>query len=407
MSIPLSEIEAARARIASGISRTPCEKSVPLSEITGCQIYCKLENLQRTGSFKERGARNALMLLDEPSRQRGVIAASAGNHALALAWHGKLLNIPVTVVMPEVAPMTKIRNCRNFGARVLLHGRNIQEARSRADEIIASEGAVYINGYDDLAVIQGQGTLGLEILEQVPDVDAIIVPVGGAGLVAGVASAVKQLRPQVQIISVESEAVPSFAHALDENEPVAVEPLPTFADGLAVPKVGARAFKIAAPLINKHVVVSERSVALAIVRILELEKTVVEGAGAASLAPFLQNALPELKGKKVVLPFCGGNIDLNLLGRIIERGLAADGRLCQFRAVISDRPGGLARLADILAEEEANIVQVQHERVFATNEASKVTVECTIETRDQTHADLILSRLSDEGLAWKMVEPPQ
>lgn len=402
MNIPLTEIQAARDRINSGIARTPCQKSVPLSEITGCEIYCKLENLQRTGSFKERGARNALMQL---SPGKGVIAASAGNHALAVAWHGKLLNIPVTVVMPEIAPMTKIRNCRNFGARVLLHGRDIQEARTRADELVRTEGLTYINGFDDLNVIRGQGTLGLEILEQVPDVDAIIVPVGGAGLVAGIAAAVKQMRPAVQLISVESEAVPSFAHALDENEPVAVETLPTLADGLAVPKVGKNAFAIASPLITKHVLVSEKSIALAIVRILELEKTLVEGAGATALAPFLQSALPELAGKKVVLPFCGGNIDLNLLGRMIERGLAADGRLCQFRAVISDRPGGLARLANILAEEGANIVQVEHERVFASNEIAKVTVECTIETRDQTHADQLLAKLSEEGLALQKIDP--
>jgi threonine dehydratase len=362
-------------------------------------VFCKMEHLQRTGSFKERGARNALLLLTSEQKRKGVIAASAGNHALGLAWHGKLLGIPVTLVMPRFAPLTKVVNCQRLGATVLLHGANISEAHSQADVIAAEQDLTYINGYDDPAIIAGQGTIGLELAQQVPDMDAVIVPIGGGGLVAGIALALKKLKPTVRIIGVEPERAASFTAALAAGKPVQIEMQPTLADGLSVPKVGSNAFQLARNLIERVVLVGEQEIALAILRFLELEKAVVEGAGAAPLAACLAGPVPELKGKKVVLPLCGGNIDTNILSRVLERGLAFDGRMCRLTATISDRPGGLARFATILADEGASVHEISHDRAFASEDITTVTVHCVIETRDADHARQLRARLTSEGFA--------
>jgi threonine dehydratase len=397
--IDLREIQAAASRNAGAVLRTPCTPSLALSEITGCEIFCKFENLQRTGSFKERGARNALLLLHDEQKQRGVIAASAGNHASALSYHGKLLNVPVTVVMPLFAPLMKVRTCERMGARVLLQGNDIGEAREHAMRFVREQGLTYINGFDDPAIIAGQGTLGLEILEQVPNCDAILVPIGGAGLIAGVALAVKSLQPRVRIIGVQAERCASFDAALKNGAPVRIEMSPTLADGLAVPRVGDNAFAIARELVDKTITVNEHEIALAVLRLVELEKTVVEGAGATPLAALLAGKLPELHGQRVVLPLCGGNIDTNLLGRIIERGLAADGRLYRFTANISDRPGGLARFTTVLAEEGASVHDVAHDRAFAGDDVSQVIVHCVIETRDFEHIRRVRERLQRDGFS--------
>lgn len=397
MSVTFQDIQKAATRIAGGVVESPCPRSIPLSEATGMNIFCKLEYLQRTGSFKERGARNALLTLPSQQRQPDVITASAGNHALGLAYHGRLLGIPVTVVMPSLAPLTKVTNCRRLGATVELHGSNLAEARVRADEIVAEKGLRYVNGYDNPAIIAGQGTLGLEIAVQVPDVDAVIVPIGGAGLVAGVALALKQLKPGVRIIGVEPARAASFTAAQSAGRPVAVEVQPTLADGLAVPQVGRNAFAIARNLVDKTLLVGEHEIALAILRLLELEKAVVEGAGAAPLAACLAGLAPELKGKNVVLPLCGGNIDTPILGRVLERGLVSDGRLCRFTASISDRPGGLARFAGLIAEAGGSILEIAHDRAFASDDINTVTVHCTVETRDAEHIALIRERLDQEG----------
>lgn len=397
-SVTLESIVAARHRIAGGIVRTPCEESPALSEICGCTVYTKREYLQRTGSFKERGARNALLLLPADARARGVIAASAGNHALALAYHGRDLGIPVTVVMPVFAPLVKQGRARSLGANVILAGDNIHEAKRTADELVASHGLTYVHGFDGAEVIAGQGTLGLEVLEQVPDADAIVVPIGGAGLIAGLGLAVKAVRPETEVIGVEPEKAASYQAALAAGEAILVDVQPTLGDGLAVPAVGPHAFEIARKVVDRTVTVDEASLALAILRLVELEKGVVEGSGAAPLAALLSNKLPDLAGKKVVLMLCGGNIDPAVLGRVIEQGLVADGRLTQFDVLISDRPGGLARLTHSIAEMGASVKQIIHERAFTTPDVSRVQVRCVVETRNATHAEELCRRLTSEGM---------
>ena len=364
---------------------TPCPESIPLSEITGTRIFCKLDNLQRTGSFKERGARNALLQQEPAQKKRGVIAASAGNHALGLAYHGKLLGIPVTVVMPDYAPLIKVSTCRKLGARVIVQGRDFAEARAQADILVDREGLAYIHGFDNPAIIAGQGTMALEILEQVRDVDAIVCPIGGAGLIAGLAVAAKALKPRLKIIGVESIATASFTAALKAGRPVTIPRRATLADGLAVLKVGVNAFELARHRVDQVVRVSEDWIALAILRLVELDKTVVEGAAAAPLAALMAGLLPGLRGKKVVLTICGGNIDPAILSRVIEKGLVHDGRLTRFTAVISDRPGGLAELTRVVAASGASIKDIQHDRAFSGPDVSAVNAVCTVETRDHAH----------------------
>ncbi len=385
MPVTLADIRAAQRRIADGIIVTPCPESIPLSEITGARIFCKLDNFQRTGSFKERGARNALLRLPAAQRTRGVVAASAGNHALGLAYHGKLLGVAVTVVMPDYAPLIKITTCQRLGARVLMRGRDFAEARAAADELVRDEGLAYIHGFDDPAIIAGQGTLALEILQQVRDLDAIVCPIGGGGLIAGVAVAVKALRPRVRVIGVESRATGNFAAALSAGKPVRVPRRPTLADGLATLTVGANAFALARRHVDAVVTVNEDAIALAILRMVELEKTVVEGAAAVPLAAMMSGQLPELAGKRVALVVCGGNIDPAILSRVIEKGLVHDGRLTRFTAVISDRPGGLAELARVIAGAGASIKDIAHDRAFSGPDVSAVHAVCTVETRDRAH----------------------
>jgi len=396
--ITLKDIEEARHRIEGAVYYSPCQPSIPLSEITGMEIFCKLDNLQRTGSFKERGARNALAQLPAEQQKRGVIAASAGNHAQALAYQGKLLGIPATVVMPKYAPLIKIGNCQKLGATVVLHGKDFAEAKEHAHEIEKERGLAYIDGYDDPAIIAGQGTMGLEIVEQVPNLDAVVIPVGGGGLLAGVALAVKSVRPEVKIIAVEADHVASFSAALKAGKPVRIATQPTLADGLAIAQVGTNAFEIAAPRVDHAVIVTEEQIAVSILRIVELEKGVVEGAAATPLAACLSGQLPELAGKRVVLLLCGGNIDPNVLSRVVERGLVADGRLCRFTAMISDRPGGLADLASQIASTGASIKQVVHDRAFAGSDVSAVHVLCTVETRNKQHLAELRARLKEHGV---------
>jgi threonine dehydratase len=396
--ITLADVEAARERIRGAIYESPCVESIPLSQLTGAHIYCKLDYLQRTGSFKERGAHNALSRLSPEQKKKGVIAASAGNHAQALAYQGKLLGVPATVVMPQFAPLIKISNCQKLGATVVLFGKEFADAKAHAHEIAEEQGLAYIDGFDHPDIIAGQGTAGLEIVAQVPNLDAVIVPVGGAGLLAGVSLAVKTLRPEAKVIAVEADHVASFSAALEAGKPVRIATRPTLADGLAIAQVGGNAFEVARQHTDKAVIVTEEQIAVSILRIVELEKGVVEGAAATTLAACLSGQLDELKGKRVVLLLTGGNIDPNVLSRVIERGLVADGRLSRFRAIISDRPGGLADLTAQIAAAGASINQVVHDRAFASSDVSAVQVLCTVETRDRVHLTELRDKLKARGV---------
>ena len=398
LAVTLADIEGARERIRGGIYESPCVESIPLSMLTGAHVYCKLDYLQRTGSFKERGARNALLQLAPEARKRGVIAASAGNHAQGVAYHGSLLGIPVTVVMPKFAPLIKVTNCRTLGAEVVLHGEDLTDARAKAQELADERSLTFIHPFDNAHVVAGQGTMGLEILEQLPEVDAIVVPVGGGGLIGGIGIAVKAKKPSVEIVGVEPENAPSLAAAFARKGPVAVALSPTLADGLAVAQTGAINYAIAKRVVDRLVTVDEASIALAILRLIELEKSVVEGAGAAPLAAFLAGKLDALKGKRVVLVLCGGNIDLTILDRLIETGLVTDGRLARFTVAISDRPGGLARLTAVIASTGASIKEVVHDRAFSGPDLSAVRVVCVVETTGHEHVKELHAALADAGI---------
>ncbi|KAJ9576257.1 hypothetical protein L9F63_006856, partial [Diploptera punctata] len=386
------DITSAAFKIKSGVICTPCMKS-HLSEITGMDVFLKKDFVQYTGSFKERGACYALLMLPEEQKKKGVISASLGNHALALSYHGHRLKIPVTVVMPIVAPIMKIQSCRQQGANVVVQGKDMGEAKKIALQLSREQNLTYINGYDHPHIMAGQGTLGLEIAEQVNNIDAVVVPVGGGGLIAGMALAIKTLYPKAKIIGVESDRCASFSRALKAGKPVYTPIESTLADGLAVPMVGYNAFLTAAPLIDKMVVVKEEWIAVAILRLVELEKCVVEGAGAAGLAAILAGHLDELKGKRVVLPLCGGNIDTTVLGRCLDRGLACDGRLLKFTVTVSDRPGGIAELCKLMASIGVSIKDIMHERAWLQSDIFSVEVKVICETRDLQHSNILKETL--------------
>jgi threonine dehydratase len=401
MPVTLDSIRAARERIRDVIYHSPCPYSLALSRLCGCEIYCKLDHLQMTGSFKERGARNKLLLLSDDERKRGVIAASAGNHALALAYHGQQLGISVKVVMPKFAPIVKVKNCRSFGAEVVLHGDVYADAKAHAQKLSQDEGRMFVPGFDDPDIIAGQGTMGLEILEDVPDVDAVIVPVGGGGLIAGVGTAVKLLKPNVRVIGVEPEHAPTLKASLEAGRVTHIDTRPTLADGLAVAEVGKLCFEIAQKVIDELVMVDEAQIALSILRLLELEKAVIEGAGAVPLAAAMARSL-SLEGKKVVLCLCGGNIDVTTISRVIERGLVADGRMCRVTATISDRPGSLARLATVLSSTGASVKDVEHDRNFGPRDVGNVSVAFTLETRDADHIGEVRAALDAAGIQFQI-----
>eukprot|EP00112_Aurelia_sp_Birch-Aquarium-sp1_P004625 Seg1524.7 transcript_id=Seg1524.7/GoldUCD/mRNA.D3Y31 product="L-threonine ammonia-lyase" protein_id=Seg1524.7/GoldUCD/D3Y31 len=381
------DISAAAYRIKNGVRKTPCEKSVRLSEVLGMDVYLKKDYMQVTGSFKERGARNTLIMLSKKQKVRGVIAASAGNHALALAYHGRELQIPVTVCMPINAPIMKISSCKKYGATVHVVGSDIIEAKDVAMKMARTNRLAYVNGYDHPHILAGQGTMGLEIADQVQNIDAVVIPVGGAGLLAGCTVALKTLCPNIMVIAAESEECASYRAAMDAGHPVRIEADQslTLADGLCVAKVGQNAFASSKDLVDKCVTVSENYIAMAVLRLVEEEKCVVEGAGATGVAAALAGLMPELQGKRVVFPLCGGNIDSTVLGRVIERGLAADGRLIRFKVTVMDRPGGIAELSRLLTSLGVSIKDIFHERAWIRSSVYTVEIKCVVEVRDYEH----------------------
>jgi len=399
--VALKDILAAHERIKDAIYHSPCPYSLQLSRLCGCKVFCKLDHLQLTGSFKERGARNKLLLLTPDQRKAGVIAASAGNHALGLSYHAQLLQIPATVIMPKWAPLVKVSNCIAFGAHVELHGESYDDAKSFAVKLAAEKHLTYIPGFDDPDIIAGQGTLGLEIVQDMPDLDAVVVPIGGGGLISGIAVAVKSLKPSVRVIGVEPVHAPTLHESLRRGRLVRIETQPTLADGLAVAEGGKLCFQIIQKLVDQVILVDEGQIALSVLRLLELEKTVVEGAGAVPLAAAMDKSMG-LAGKNVVLVLCGGNIDVTTIARVIDRGLAAEGRLCRVFARLLDRPGALANLSAILASTGASIQDVSHDRHFGPADVARVAVVCTLETRDFEHIREIRKTLREKGIDAKV-----
>jgi len=393
--VSLEDIKAAAKRIAGSVERTPFVHSRTLSNLTGAEVYLKLENLQFTASFKERGALNKLLSLSASERKRGVIAMSAGNHAQAVAYHAARLGIPATIVMPRGSPNTKIRNTRVHGATVVLEGDNLFEAGKHARALAARDDLVFVHPYEDPLIIAGQGTIGLEMLEDRPDLEVIIVPVGGGGLISGIATAAKSVKPAVTVFGVESANYPSMHQRLN-NRPVECGG-DTIAEGIAVKDVGNIAFSIIKNLVTEVLVVAEETIERGVVALIEIEKTVAEGAGAAALAALLEHPA-RFAGKRVGLPVSGGNIDSRVLASVLMRGLVRDHRLVRLRITMPDVSGSLAKVAGLIAEAGGNIVEVAHQRIFGTTSVRSPEVEFLVETRDSAHTDELVGKLRASGI---------
>ena len=394
--IQLSDIHAALSRIRANIRVSPCPRSETFSGVTNNSIFLKLDNQQRTGAFKERGALNKLMTLTSDERARGVIAASAGNHAQGVAYHAGKHNIHASIVMPLPTPLTKVSATKAFGAEVLLHGANYDEAYERAVERSREDGLTLIHAFDDDAVIAGQGTLGLEILEQHPDIEVVVSPIGGGGLTGGIACAVKESKPSVKVYGVQPARIPSMKAAVAQGKPVTLDSAKTIADGIAVRRAGDRTLPLIQKYVDDIVTVEEEEIANAILLLLEREKTLAEGAGAAEIAAVLNRKL-QLEGKRVAVLVCGGNIDVTLLSRIIERGLVKDGRLVRLRVHLPDYPGALHRLTGILAEHRANIVETAYDRAYHGVNLGDTAIDITMETRGPDHIAELISALVYAG----------
>jgi threonine dehydratase len=386
VTVTFADIEAARATIGDAVLRSPCPYSHALSEIAGAKVYLKLENLQMTGSFKERGACNRLSVLSAGDRAQGVVAASAGNHAQGVAYHARRLGIDATIVMPESTPLVKVSATRRYGANVVLSGSGYDEAYEAARRIETDEKRVFVHPFDDELVIAGQGTIGLELLEQNPYLDAVIVAVGGGGLAAGVALAIKETNPRVKVYGVEPENVASMRAAFAHGGPTTIAGKPTIADGVAVRTVGATTYDVCRRYLDDIVTVDEEEIAEALLFLLEREKTVAEGAGAVPVAALLHNRLP-IAGKRVAAVVCGGNIDVNVIARVIERGLAKSGRLARLRVILPDVPGSLADALRLVSEARANVLQIVHDRAEMDLPLGEVEVELVAEVRGFDHIE--------------------
>ena len=400
--IALSDVKAALGRVRASIYLSPCARSETFSRLTGNNIFLKLDNQQRTGAFKERGALNKLLTLTPEERSRGVIAASAGNHAQGVAYHAGRHGIHAHIYMPLTTPLTKVSATRSYGADVILHGANYDEAYEEALQRSERDHLTLVHAFDDDAVIAGQGTLGLEILEQQPDIEAIVAPIGGGGLIGGIACAVKETNPAVDIFGVQPARLPSMKVAIAEGHPVTLSPAATIADGIAVRRAGDRTLPLVRKYVDDIVTVDEEEIANAILLLLEREKTLAEGAGAAAIAALLNHKLP-LAGKKVAVLVCGGNIDVTLLSRIIERGLVKDGRLVRLRVHLPDYPGALHKLTGILAQHRANIVETSYDRAYYGVNLGDTAIDITMETRGPDHIAELLSALGAAGYAHERV----
>ena len=393
--VTLDDVRAAARRIGGAIEPTPCVASRTLSRLTGAEVFLKFENLQFTASFKERGALNKLLSLSEADRRRGVIAMSAGNHAQAVAYHAARLGIPSVIVMPRGSPNTKIRNTQVHGARVVLEGDNLFEAGKHARDLAARENLVFVHPYEDPLIIAGQGTVALEMLEARPDLEVLVVPVGGGGLISGMATAARAISSRIKIFGVESQNYPSMHQRL-AGKPVECGG-DTIAEGIAVKDVGNIAFGIIQKLVEEVLVVKEETIERAVAALIEIEKTVAEGAGAAGLAALLEHP-QKFAGRRVGIPISGGNIDSRVLASVLMRGLVRDARLVRLRVTMPDVSGSLAKVCALIAEAGGNIVEVSHQRIFGTSSVRSPEVEFLIETRDRAHTEAVVAQLEQNGV---------
>ena len=401
--VSLAEIEQARERIRNFIYLSPCQRSEEISAMTGADVYLKLDNLQRTGAFKERGALNKILTLTAEEKASGVIAASAGNHAQAVAYHATQRGIRSQIVMPLMTPLIKVAATQGFGAQVILHGANYDESCTEALRRSRELGMTFLHPFDDAAVINGQGTLGLEMMEQVPNLEAVVIPIGGGGLISGVACAIKQSNPNIRVIGVQTEKLPSMLRAIEAGFKVTLPAQATIADGIAVRRAGELTFPLVQQYVDEIVSVDEEEIANAILILLEREKTLAEGAGAVALAAMLQRKT-SITTERVAVLVCGGNIDVSLLAKIIERGLLKDGRRTRLRIHLTDRPGSLHELTRIITEQRANIVQTQYDRTYYGVNLGDTAIDITLETRGPTHIRTIVEALTQGGYHHDRIE---
>ncbi len=395
MAVTLDDVKAAAGVSAGEVVETPCAHSRTLSEITGAEVVLKLENLQYTASFKDRGALVKLKSLTAEERAAGVVAMSAGNHAQAVAYHAQRLGIAATIVMPKGTPQVKAQNTQRFGARVVLEGEIIDEAAARARELAATEGLVLVHPYDDAKIIAGQGTIGLEMLAADPGLEIVVAPIGGGGLIAGIAVAAKALKPDIEVVGVEAALYPSMHQAI-HGQPAECGGR-TIAEGIAVETVGKLTLPIVERLVDDVLLVSEDDLERGVQLLLEIEKTVAEGAGGAALAALLAHR-DRFAGRRVGLVVSGGNIDMRLLSSVILRGLVRDGRIVRLRIEITDAPGTLARVTKIIGDADANIIEVYHQRAFSGLSAKQADLDVVIETNDAEHVSALMAALTAAGL---------
>jgi len=393
-SLSLADIRAAAERLRGEIVDTPCMPSRTLSALTGCEVFLKFENLQFTASFKERGALNKMAQLDAAERASGVLAVSAGNHAQGVAYHAQRMGIPATIVMPRFAPAVKVERTRGFGADVVLEGDTFDDARAHGLQLALERSLTLVHPYDDLAVIAGQGTIGLEMLTQQPEIDTLVVAIGGGGLISGVATAARGVRPGIEVIGVQTERFPAAWNAMHGKSQESAQA--TIADGIAVKSPGALTLPLIRERVNDIVLVGEDDIEQAILMLLEIEKTVVEGAGGVGLAALIKHA-PRFKGRKVGLILCGGNIEPLVLAEIIERGMVKSGRLARLRLDVRDVPGALANVATLLGQLGANIDEVQHQRAFSSLSVERAQIEVVVQTRGVAHIETILAAMRAQG----------
>ena len=395
--LSLSDVLQARDRVSAVARRTPLDHSYSVSDMTGADVHLKMENLQRTGSFKIRGAMNRIATLTDAEAAAGVVTASAGNHAQGVALAATRADVDSTIVMPQYASVSKVKATERYGGRVVLHGEDYDSAAERAREIEAEEGRTYVHAFDDPYVMAGQGTIGLEIVEDCPEVDTVVVSIGGGGLISGIATAIKARRPAVRIVGVEAEGAARLAESLRKGSPHALDRVDTIADGIAARRVGDRTFAVIEERVDEVVTASDDEIAVALTTLLERSKTLVEGAGAVPLAALLSHAFDYDDGETVVPVLSGGNIDLNVLQTVIMRGLVETGRYLRIRTVLQDRPGALVALSSVLAEHDANVFAIYHDRTSRDVALNDAEVEIDLETRGDDHVAEVLAALEARG----------